>query len=704
MRLRCLCSRTFPLTAVFSSTDCSGERQVPWPTVLGALADSPSPRGAYCLLSGHIVDATLQHDIGLVRSVVRGYTPRDLSRILEPCQVRADKLMEKWLTLTDEVGRPEYTLDTFRAAVHSISTADVADTFVATMLLNMPRLMSAAPRAENFGALSEKTKDLFTVTPFFVLLMDWGLAATPVGEILMESNRQRTADTGSPQIRRADALASVSLSNGQKVDVCTYEDSYRKDSSPSELHEHSNEDYQKSVRGAASSVYIAACYIPDFVSTALQLGGVCGATGMDAGVRLAGRLCCYNDEPGTYETQLLFDHPVSVTGDLPARVSGGLKIVRDLLVLGLFVKLQADRVKAAVLQSPNTRGPRMEPSPQQGKRGSRGPSTKSDNPTRRSGGSGQGGGGAGGTEAGGGVDTLGSVLAHTSVSSRACIGHVLPPLPPLPPVPSTVQTLDAALWAAGGYQRCPTVGVSTGAFGRVWMATSGAADQPERVAVKLQRRRSHLRELHALLRLASADGVVHIMGACECVGGCVLLLPWLEPFDYKRVKADPLQVRRFANNAAHALVAAHRRGISHGDVKPSAFMRSPAGSVDDLVLTDFNLADAAGRTLLKDERLTGTPDWIFVETAPATKASHGDHFSLAIVVGWLMRLPGFGDSTVRYEDAVRQVRAQLQSHSQDSTPYAILRGILNVLALVHDLEHVFRDTAGTSLTIRYWCS
>jgi len=95
----------------------------------------------------------------------------------------------------------------------------------------------------------------------------------------------------------------------------------------------------------------------------------------------------------------------------------------------------------------------------------------------------------------------------------------------------------------------------------------------------------------------------------------------------ERTVIDPAEASEIGAQLASALVAAHKAGIVHRDVKPGNILVTEAG---DVKLTDFGISRAAGDvTVTATGEMLGTPAYVAPEVAqghPASAAS--DVFSL----------------------------------------------------------------------------
>lgn len=139
-----------------------------------------------------------------------------------------------------------------------------------------------------------------------------------------------------------------------------------------------------------------------------------------------------------------------------------------------------------------------------------------------------------------------------------------------------------------------------------------------------------------------ADGITHAI-VMELVDG-----PSLATILSRERKLPEATALRYARDVAHALAAAHARGLLHRDVKPANALRTPD---DGIKVTDFGLAKAieADVALTEPGRLVGSAAYFSPEQAQGlalTPAS--DLYSLGVVLHQMLtgRLPFDGSSPV----------------------------------------------------------
>jgi hypothetical protein len=185
--------------------------------------------------------------------------------------------------------------------------------------------------------------------------------------------------------------------------------------------------------------------------------------------------------------------------------------------------------------------------------------------------------------------------------------------------------------------------IGRGGMGTVWRATDLVLDRT--VAVKEVRlapgaasverasaRARAMREAHAAARIADAAAVT-LHDVIEEDERLLLVMEHVDApsLDVLVAEYGPLTIgdaARLGSRVAGALAAAHRRGVTHRDVKPSNVLVPRAGA--SAMLVDFGIAAIADAPGITASRLTlGSPTYMSPEQAdgrPVTAAS--DVFSL----------------------------------------------------------------------------
>jgi len=114
----------------------------------------------------------------------------------------------------------------------------------------------------------------------------------------------------------------------------------------------------------------------------------------------------------------------------------------------------------------------------------------------------------------------------------------------------------------------------------------------------------------------------------------VQILEWIDGTDLRRLlDSGPLPVdmaERLAYDLADALVALHRAGLVHRDVKPANIMLEHDGSAK---LIDFGLAIAAGQNASPTRDIVGTAKYMSPEQVRGHELdARSDTFSLCVVL------------------------------------------------------------------------
>ncbi len=210
-----------------------------------------------------------------------------------------------------------------------------------------------------------------------------------------------------------------------------------------------------------------------------------------------------------------------------------------------------------------------------------------------------------------------------------------------------------------------------GTSGRVYRARDVRLDR--NVALKVLRasasKERFEQEARALARLGIHPGVVDIYTWGEHEGCCYLALEYLPESAASLLARRPAGLEtglavRAGIQCAAALAAAHRAGVTHGDIKPSNILLDADGTVAKLC--DFGLASLSAHTPLQG----GTPAYLAPECAAggaATPAS--DIYALGATIYAL--LAGAAPATAGKKRPLAEARPGLAPALVDAVTRAI---------------------------------
>ncbi|PXY28196.1 serine/threonine-protein kinase [Prauserella muralis] len=211
---------------------------------------------------------------------------------------------------------------------------------------------------------------------------------------------------------------------------------------------------------------------------------------------------------------------------------------------------------------------------------------------------------------------------------------------------------------AGHYRLVEHVG--SGAMGIVWRAIDERLERSVAVkqiltqpglseAERSNVRQRAMREAKNAARFQHPNAIV-VFDIAEHAGDPCLVMEYLPSRSLSAILADagtlPVQeVARIGEQVAAALVAAHRAGIVHRDIKPGNILIDDNGVCK---ITDFGISRASGDlTLTQTGLIGGTPAYLAPELARgADPTPASDVFSLGATLYHAVEgLPPYGDST-----------------------------------------------------------
>jgi hypothetical protein len=232
--------------------------------------------------------------------------------------------------------------------------------------------------------------------------------------------------------------------------------------------------------------------------------------------------------------------------------------------------------------------------------------------------------------------------------------------------------------------------LGAGGMGRVWLGQDGVLHRD--VAIKEvippagltesesdQAATRGLREARAIARL-NHPNVVRIYDVMTAEPHPWIVMEYVPSRSLQQVLEEdgpmrPADAARIGLGVLAALVAAHRAGVLHRDVKPSNVLLAE----DRVVLTDFGLATLAGdSTVTRTGQILGSPAYIAPERArDGTTGPESDLWSLGATLYAAVE----GRSPYQRSTAIGTLTA-LATESPDRAPHAgplgrVLKGLLD---------------------------
>jgi serine/threonine protein kinase len=242
--------------------------------------------------------------------------------------------------------------------------------------------------------------------------------------------------------------------------------------------------------------------------------------------------------------------------------------------------------------------------------------------------------------------------------------------------------------------------IARGGMGEVYCAMDTVLGRP--VAIKLlaepyaastEIRRRFTREALAAARLSGDPNIVTIYDVGERHGRPFIVMEYVAAGSLEDVlRRDGAQPAARAlpwlEQAAHALDAAHARGVVHRDVKPANLLLDEQGHVH---VADFGVASAAGlESLTQTGTVLGTAGYLAPEQAQGDRTSPAsDRYALGVVAFELLT----GTRPFERESAA----AEALAHAQAPVPSASRRN----RRIPEEADGVFRRALAKEPRERY---
>ncbi|HET9169471.1 MAG TPA: serine/threonine-protein kinase [Actinospica sp.] len=254
----------------------------------------------------------------------------------------------------------------------------------------------------------------------------------------------------------------------------------------------------------------------------------------------------------------------------------------------------------------------------------------------------------------------------------------------------TTAATDGAEMIAGRYRRISRVG--GGAMGVVWSAHDEVLGRT--VAVKQLRASiglssSQIEQAHSRARREARIAArlqhphaVTVFDVVDHEGRPCLVMEYVPSRSLAQILAEDgglpgPEVARLGARVASALIAAHRAGIVHRDIKPGNILIGDDGSVK---LTDFGISRAIDDvTLTATGEMLGTPAYISPEIARSRGAdAASDVFSLgATLYAALEGVPPFGTGPTAMALLMRITNNDLREPLHEGAPMDTLLWMLS---------------------------
>ncbi|WP_374195072.1 serine/threonine-protein kinase [Amycolatopsis sp. 195334CR] len=244
---------------------------------------------------------------------------------------------------------------------------------------------------------------------------------------------------------------------------------------------------------------------------------------------------------------------------------------------------------------------------------------------------------------------------------------------------------------AGHYRLVEHIG--SGAMGVVWRAIDERLERSVAVkqilaqpglseAERINSRQRAMREAKNAARFQHPNAIV-VFDIAQHDGDPCLIMEYLPSRSLAAVLAEnptlPLpQVARIGEQVAAALVAAHRAGIVHRDIKPGNILIDDGGTTK---ITDFGISRAAGDlTLTQTGLIGGTPAYLAPELARGADPSPGsDVFALgATLYHALEGVAPYGNSTNQLALLYKAANGKVEPPRKSGAATALLMSMLQV--------------------------
>lgn len=224
--------------------------------------------------------------------------------------------------------------------------------------------------------------------------------------------------------------------------------------------------------------------------------------------------------------------------------------------------------------------------------------------------------------------------------------------------------------------------LGSGGMSSVYLARHKISDQCRAIKVLPRKKvtdKSYLDRFYLEARAAASlnhPNVVRIYDICNEADTHYMVMEYVKGKDlYEIVKADgPLDFEaavEYTAQAAEGLIHAHQRDLVHRDIKPANLLKTDEGDVKilDLGLALVNQDDAASLTVLYNEKVMGTADYLSPEQAVNSHNVdlRADIYSLGCTLYFLLTgHPPFPSGTLAQRIAMHQTKTP--SDIRDSRP------------------------------------